>query len=206
MSLSNYKPMTARQLREVVADYAAALPDWGLGNDGLSIARLAGPVKQVIWFQKMNYAAYRPTHVVNITPLSMPRLLHQLLDVRHREIEYNSHGRKWRDVLIAMEQQFKPDIREPLHIEEVLALCEAAAQPDKSNDLIILAVLHGWLGHEAKTLEYCAAIQRSTVPAIAPIPEWELSMRSFGIDLENAAKLGTAREFLEAAAIKVSSN
>lgn len=206
MSLTKYRPITARQLREAVADYSASLPEWTVADGGLSLIRVAGPIKQMIWFQKMSYAAYRPTHVINITPLKMPRMLHQVLDVKNREVEYSLHGRKWRDVLAAMEEQFEPNIRQSLSVERVLALCETEAQPNKTNDLTVLAVVHAWLGHGSKALEYCAAMQRSATPTVAPMPDWEASMRSFGNELARAIKAGAEREFLMNAADRVASN
>jgi hypothetical protein len=204
VSLAKYKPMTQKQLKEIVADYASTFPNWeGLSN-GSGFSRNVGPIRQIIWFQKMNYAAYRPTHVMNVTALPMPRMLHQLLDVKHQTTEYSRHERDWRDVLAAMEQQFKPDIRRPLDVVEVLTLCETEARRDTTNDLAILAILHAWLGHDTEARAYCERMQRGSLPMIAPIPEWEEAMRSFGDDLAKAVDVGTAREFLDAAARKTS--
>jgi len=69
-------------------------PGWTSSSGGIALVRSLGPIQQMLWFQKMNSAAYRPTHVVSTTALSMARMLHQLLDVKHRKIEVRLHERK----------------------------------------------------------------------------------------------------------------
>src|SRR5688572_8126818 len=131
-SLKKYIPITKAQLKAVVADYAKVFPSWGVLPDGTALIRSTGPVRQMVWFQKMSSAAYRPTH--SIGALALPgchiRMLPQILDVKHREVEHRWHERKLADTVTAMEQQFQPDIRKPLSVAEVLALCEARARPD----------------------------------------------------------------------------
>jgi len=202
--LKKYTPMTKAQLKDVVAHYATHFPDWEIFVDGMAFVRRHGPIQQMIWFQKMSYAAYRPTHGIRslVLPEAFIRMLPQILDVGHREIEYRWHERKFADTLAAMEQQFRPDIRKPLDIEEVLGLCEAesASMPDTKNSMTMLAILHAWLGHKAATLEYCERIQHCPLPKLAPMPEWEKAMRGFGRNLAQAVEAGTAREFLQTSA------
>lgn len=199
--LKKYTPMTTAQLKDVVAQYAAHFPEWVIFVDGMAFVRRHGPIQQMIWFQKMSSAAYRPTH--GIRSLALPeafiRMLPQILDVKHREIEHRWHERKFADTLTGMEEQFQPDIRKPLDIGEVLSLCEseAASMPDTTNNMTMLAILHAWLGHKAATLEYCDRIQHCLPPKLAPMPEWEDTMRGFGRDLAQAVQEGTARAFLE---------
>src|SRR4051812_17904395 len=107
--IAAHKPMTDKQLREVVAQYASALPGWTLFQE-IALVRQSGPIQQMIWFQKMNYAAYRPSHVVKALPISMPRMLAQHLDIRNREIKYASHASQMVNVVSAMELQFMPSI------------------------------------------------------------------------------------------------
>lgn len=196
-----YAPMTKAQLKAVIADYAARFPEWELAHGGMAFVRNAGPVQQMIWFQKMSSAAYRPTHVINTTALPMPRMLTQILDVKHREVEYRLHEQKYANTLAAMEQQFRPDIRKPLDIAEVLALCEAeaGAMPDTTNNMSMLAILSGWLGRDGEALDYCERMQHCPLPTLAPMPEWEAAMRSFGRDLAGAIGAGLGKAFLEEA-------
>ena len=196
-----YAPMTKKQLQSVVIDYASHFPGWVLFPDGTALTRCSGPIQQMIWFQKMSSAAYRPTHSIGSLVLSCAhiRMLPQMLDVKHREVEVRWHGRKWRDTLTAMEEQFKPDIRKPLDIAEILVLCEAEARQDATNDLTMLAILYAWLGRDAQALDCCQRMQHCPLPKLAPIPEWEDAMRAFGIDLANAIRAGRAKQFLEAA-------
>lgn len=200
--LKKYTPMTKAQLKSVVADYARAFPDWTLVHNSLSLVRTCGPIRQMIWFQKMSSASYRPTHGIGslVLPEAHIRMLPQT-PFRPSTIDYRSHDRKWPEMLAAMEQQFRPDIRKPLILENVLELCEARASsmPDTTNNMAMLAILHAWLGNEAEALDYCERMQHCPLPTLAPIPEWEEAMRAFGRDLAQAVETGTARQFLEAA-------
>ena len=198
-----YSPMTKGQLKAVIADYAARFPDWMPVHKGMAIVRNSGPIQQMVWFQKMSSAAYRPTHVINSTALSMPRMLSQMLDVKHREVEHRLHEQKFANTLAAMEQQFQPDIRKPLDMENVLELCEAAARQDSTNDLAMLAILYAWLDRKPEALDACARMQSTVPPTLAPISEWEAEMKAFGRSLALAVEAGTAQEFLELAAEEV---
>jgi hypothetical protein len=193
-----YTPMTNAQLRAVVADYAAAFPDWELIHNGLAIARTLGPIRQMLWFQNMR-SFYRPTHVINTTALSMPRMLSQIMDVKYREVEHRLHQQKFASTLAAMEREFKPDIRKPLDIAEILALCEAAAStmPDSTNNMTMLAILSAWLGRDTLALDYCERTQNCPLPQLAPMPEWEAAMRDFCLELSQAIKTNSVRVFLE---------
>ena len=86
--LKKYTPMTKAQLKGVVAEYAAHFPEWAVFVDGTAFVRRHGPVQQMIWFQKMSSAAYRPTHGISslVLPSAHIRMLPQTLDVKHREI------------------------------------------------------------------------------------------------------------------------
>jgi hypothetical protein len=196
--LKKYASMTKAQLKAIVADYSAMFPDWNLLPDGTAFVRSFGPIQQMIWFQNMR-AYFRPTHVLNTTVLPMPRMLHQLLDVKHREVELRWHERKLLATVGAMEQQFRPNIRKPLDLAEVLALCEKEARPDSTNDLAMLAILYAWLDRKAETLECCERMQDCPLPTLAPMPAWEEAMRAFGRELADAISKCNARPFLEAA-------
>lgn len=192
-----YMPMTKAQIKAVISDYAASFPDWQLVHDGQAFVRNSGPTRQMIWFQKLGYAAYRPTHVMNTTVLPLPRMLSQILDVKHREVEHRLHEQKFANTLVAMEQQFRPDIRKSLNLEEVLTLCEAEARPDSTNDQTMLAILYAWLDHRTEALDACERMQFCPLPTLAPMPEWEQTMRSFGRELASAVQAGAARQFLK---------
>ena len=196
-----YAPMTKAQLKSVIVDYAARFPDWELVHDGMAFVRGAGPIRQMIWFQKMSSAAYRPTSVINTSALPMPRMLSRIMDVKHREIEYRFHEQKFANTLAAMEQQFQPDIRKPLDIAEVLALCEAEAgtMPDATNNMTMLAILSAWLDRKAEALDYCERMQHCPLPTLAPMLEWEITMRAFGRALAGAIVTGRGKAFLEEA-------
>jgi len=198
---NSHKPMTKKQIRDVVTEYATRFPEWTMFTDGMAFTRNLGPIQQMIWFQGLRTGAYRPMHVINTTALSTPRMLTQMLDVRNREATLKQHAVRMPPMLAAMEHQFRPDIRKPLDIAEVLELCEAEARPDSTNDLAMLAILYAWLGRDTNALECCEQMQHCSLPTLAPIPEWEDAMRAFGRDLAKAVEAGMAREFLGAAAL-----
>jgi hypothetical protein len=128
-------------------------------------------------------------------------MLPQLLDVRNRQSTQKQHAARMPNILVAMEQQFKPDIRKPLDLEEVLALCkaEAEAMPDTTNNMSMLAILCAWLDLKADALDFCERMQNCAMPTLAPMPEWEEKMRSFGRNLADAVRAGTSRQFLKSA-------
>jgi hypothetical protein len=201
--LKKYTPMSKGQLKAVVSDYAARFPGWTIFGDGTAFVRRSGPVQQMIWFQKMSSAAYRPTHAISalVVPEAHIRMLPQVLDVKHREVEHRWHERKFADTLTAMEQQFRPHIIKPLDIAEILRLCEAEAgtMPDTTNNMAMLAILSGWLERDGEALDYCKRMQNCPLPKLAPIPEWEEAMRAFGRDLAGAIGSGRGKGFLEEA-------
>lgn len=197
--LRKYAPITKAQLKVVVSDYLEAFPDWEIIPDGTAFVRTLGPVRQMIWFQKMGSAAYRPTHVVNSTVLPTLRMLHQLLDVKHREVEVRWHERKLPATLAAMEQQFKPGIRKPLDIAEVLALCERDARLDATNDLVMLAILYAWLDRKLEALDCCERVPHCPLPTLAAMPDWERTMRAFAGELADAIRDDNAKPLLVAA-------
>ena len=99
--LKKYAPMTKTQLKAVVSEYAASFPEWAFFVDGTAFVRRSGPIQQMIWFQRMSSAAYRPTHGMSslVLPEAHVRMLPQVLGVKHREIEHRWHDRKFADTL-----------------------------------------------------------------------------------------------------------
>jgi hypothetical protein len=193
-----YERMTNKQLKGVVADYATAFPGWSLFQ-GTAFVREYCPIQQMVWFEALRTGAYRPNHGVSALALPIVRMLPRMLDVRHREAKLGQHQFRRPGIVAAMEQQFKPDIRKPLDIAEVLALCEAEGR-ETTNDLTMLAILYALLDRREQALSSCARMQSTPLLTLAPIPEWEEEMMAFGCSLANAVEVGTAREFLEAAA------
>lgn len=193
-------PMTKARFKAIVADYAAKFPDWELVHGGLAFVRRSGPIDQMVWFQDMR-KYYRPSHGVGsrVLPDAHVRMLPQVLDVKHREVEHRRHERKFSNTLAAMEQQFRPDIRKPLEITDVLALCEAEAgtMQDTTNNMTMLAILAAWLGRDSEALGYCERMQHCSPPTLAPMPEWEDAMRTFGRKLTGAIESGHGKAFLE---------
>jgi hypothetical protein len=190
-------PLTKKQLKEVVECYAAGFPGWKvIGGDHL--VRIHGPIVQQIGFEGLRSGAYRPA--AGIWPSALPTvyMLHQLLDVKHRQLLLREHPSKWKGVLAAMEQQFRPSIRKPLDLREVKGLCEQEAR-ESTNDLCMLAILNAYLGEEEQAVSYCERMQTVPPPTLAPRLDWEQRHREFGRQLRQAIEAGNERQFLDAA-------
>ncbi len=193
--LRRYLPMTKKELREVVQCYATAFPDWKIIN-GQVFSRSYGPIEQYVGIETLRYKAYRPWSAIRCLPLFTVRMLHQVLDIKHRHIELRVHPTKWKDVIVTMEQQFRPAIRKPLDLWEVKYLCEQEAR-ESTNDLCMLAILNAYLGEKEKAISCCQKMQTVPPPTLAPRLDWEQQHREFGRQLRQAIEQGKAREFLE---------
>jgi hypothetical protein len=198
--IKRYERMTNKELKEIVADYAAAFPGWSQFK-GTAIVRERGPIQQMIWFEALSTGDYRPNHAVNTLALGMVGMLPQMLDVQHRQATLRQHQSKRDGIIVAMEQQFKPSIRKLLDIAEIAELCELEAQ-ERTNDLAMLAILYAWLGRNSESLRCCRRMQACEPPALAPVFKWEEQMKAFGRSLAKAVEAGSAREFLDAAAME----
>jgi hypothetical protein len=188
-----YRRITNKELRDVVADYAAAFSNWSFHET--SFVREHGPIRQTVWFEALRTGAYRPNHGISVVALPLIRMLPQMLDIRHREVKLSQHKLHRAGIITAMKEQFKPDISKPLDMGEVLALCEGQVR-DTTNDLAMLAVLYAWQGRSAEALDCCFRMQSCAPPALAPIPELELQIKSLGRSIANAIQAGTIRELL----------
>ncbi|MCD4825804.1 MAG: hypothetical protein K8S55_14520 [Phycisphaerae bacterium] len=189
------QPITKKQLREIVQCYAAVLPEWEIvGGD--SMVRSEGPVTQQIGFESLRSGAYRPAMGIRALPLPTVAMLHQFLDIKHRETFLREHPSRWENVATAMEQQFRPSIRKPLDLREVKILCEQEAG-ESTNDLCMLAILSAYLGDSEEALSYCDRMQALSPPALAPQLEWEQRHKEFGRQLREAIQAGNERQFLD---------
>lgn len=199
--MTSAKRMTKKQIKEVVAEYATHFPKWVVSSDRAGIVRESGPIQQEIWFHALRTGDYRPMHGISslVLPEARIGMLTQLLDVRNRESTLKQHAARMPNMLAAMEQQFRPDVRKPLDVAEVLELCEAEAgsMPDTTNNMTMLAILSGWLGRDRDALAYCERIQHCPLPTLAPMPEWQDAMRAFGRELAEAVRSRNAKVFLE---------
>lgn len=192
--------MTRKQLRDVTALYATQFSEWSLEGNGTVFGRCDGPVRQIIWFEKLRSGSYRPSHGITAIPLAKANIfMLPQLPFRPSTVEYRWHDRKWPEMLAAMERDFRPNIREPLDVSEVLALCEAESRPDSMNDLAMLAILHAWLGRDGEALQCCQRMLRLELSSVAAIREREDTLVTFGSRLEDAVTSGIAREFLTTA-------
>jgi hypothetical protein len=173
-------------------------PDWKL-TEGDRLERSCGPIVQEIGFEALSFGPYRPMAVLWALPLPTVSMLHQFLDVKHSHVRLRDHPQKWKDVVAAMEQQFRPSIRKPLDVGEIKVLCEQEAleKKESTNDLCMLAILNAYLGEDELALSYCRRMQTVPPPTLAPQLDWEERHKEFGRQLRQAIEQGKVREFLE---------
>lgn len=195
-----YARLTKKQLVGFFQPYREAFPDWSVEHDGM-LTRMYGPLKQAIWLEALETGNYRPGHAVRIA-VGVPdgcSILHQHLDVKHRQIHPRDHAAKWPAVLKAMEEQFKPPIRQPLDPVETLRLAEVVADRDRIYNISYttgLAVLNAYLGNAERALYWCGRIEEIAAHLGRPLADWETRKRAYAFDLQQAIKTGNAREFL----------
>lgn len=198
--LSQYLPLTKRELKEFFASYRQAFPAWEVEND-VVLTRRHGPVKQIIYFEGLRYAAYRPGHSIELL-IVIPggcTLLQQHLDVKHREVERRQHSTKFSLVLKAMEDQFLPSIRKPLDVAETLWFAEEEADRDhieNINNSTALAVLNAYLGNSERACYWCDRVEQTAAQTRRPLADWEIRTRLYAIELQNAVKHGKEHDFL----------
>lgn len=200
MNIQSYLPLTKKQLAEIVECYATVFPDWELVH-GQVFTRKHGPIVQYVGIEALRYKAYRPWSGISILPSPTVRMLYQLLDVKFQQAELREHPMKWKSIVAAMEQQFRPSIRKPLDLREIRELCEQAAK-ESTNDLCMLAILHAYLGEKEKALSCCERMQTVPPPKLAPCLDREQQRREFGRELQQAIQAGNERQFLDTASAK----
>jgi hypothetical protein len=199
------KPLTKKELREFFQVYQEAFPDWDVEHH-VMLTRSAGPISQNIPFQSLSYGAYRPECMIDVAgpPDGGARLLHQMLDVEHRQVERRQHVTEWPKVLKAIEEQFVPDVRKPLDVGEVLRLAEEEALRDRiSNERYLngLATLNVHVGRDDRAVEWCDRAESSfkEFADAMPPPDWMLKQVEFARRLRDAIREGRGRQFLDEA-------
>lgn len=194
------EPLTKKQLLGYFQVYRDAFPDWKVEH-GVMLRRCSGPISQVIDFQSLRYGAYRPSCCIDVIgpPDHGSSLLHQFLDVKHREVEPRQHDTKWPLVLKAMEEQFVPNVRKPLDIAEVFRLAEEAAMRDGIENIRYLnglATLSVHLGNMDRAIHWCNRAENwLNVIGRKPV-DWELNQAKFSRQLREAVQRGQGLEFL----------
>jgi hypothetical protein len=140
---------------------------------------------------------------MGVRPLPLPTIatLGQFLDIKHRGTLLRQHADRWRSVVAAMEQQFRPSVRAPLDLLEVRDQCEEWSLAQAA-DFCILGILSAYVGDRQKALWYCERIGTAAPPTLAPQPEWERSYIAFGRELSAAIEAGNERQFIDDAAAR----
>lgn len=200
INTATYQPLARKELKAFFEPYRRAFPDWQVEHD-VALTRKQDPLRQVIFFEGLRYAAYRPAHSIQLL-INIPDgcgLLHQYLDVKNREVERGQHATKWPKVLKAMEEQFEPLIRRPLDVAETLVIAEEAASRDRIeniNYLTGLAALNAYLGNAERARYWCGRVENRAASLGRALADWETRKRHFVSELLQAMTTGEERDFL----------
>ena len=87
-------------------------------------------------------------------------MLHQFLDVKHRQLLPRQHPVMWKSVVVAMEEQFRPSIRKPLDLREIKGLCEQSRQGQPPTTCGCLPI-HAYLGEKQQALFCCGQMEKA---------------------------------------------
>jgi len=193
------KPMTKRELADCFQVYRQAFPEWTVEHD-VVLSRSNGPIKQYIAFEALRAGSYRPSCSVEVagTPERI-QLLFQFLDIKHRDVLPREHPTKWPKVLKAMEKQFRPSLRKPLEVDDVIRLAEEEVERDgidNVNYFTGLAVLHAHAENVQRALFWCDLIEHQVTVKGGNATEWEMRLAEFTCGLREALRSGKERAFL----------
>jgi hypothetical protein len=196
------KQLTDTELARYFADYRAAFPDWDVEYDTV-LVRQRWPVKQHIAFEPLLRGAYRPSHSAEILIALQVRILPAFLDMKHREVLPREHSRKVPLVVKAMEEQFRPSVRKPLDVPEVLRLGEehAASLPFVPAPYATgLAALNAHLDNPLRAAFWCDRVEDRVQAQGRPPAEWELRLVAYVHQLRRAIESGTTASFFRSIA------
>ena len=194
------KPLTKRELTKYFSDYRREFPDWAVKHDFV-LVRHQGPIEQHIAFEGLRGGSYRPSHSVHLLVGPDVTMLSGFLDIKHRDVLPREHVRKFPLVIRAMEEQFRPSIRRPLDVEEVLRLAEedvTRGQISNLNDLSGLAALSAYVGDTKRAFSWSDRVEERVQKLGRAPADWELRLAEFARGLRNAIQAGNHRSFLEA--------
>jgi len=190
------KPVTKKQIREVADSYQPMFSDWKFIG-GQAYVRMSGPVLQSVSFEALRSGGYRPSSAIEILVAPSVVLLHQFLDIQHRETLLRDHENRRTHVRDAMQQQFEPSIVQPLNAEEVFRKCEASAT-ERISDACGVAALAGYLGKQSLALSWCDKGEAAVSSLGRDPADWEMKLLTFTRSLKEAIASGNERQLLDA--------
>jgi hypothetical protein len=194
-----YPKMTPAEFRSVVSDYASTLPNWKRTKKN-TIERESFPVHQMIWFQRLTTGDYRPTNSVGAVPFKAKSIVHEVLDVKHRECRFKNHAARWGQIADAMKAQFHPALDAEIDLDELLRLCrqlgDGIPNPHPSYRLFE-AIIAAWLDQLAEAQVACEQAITFVDWMDRPEPEWLSAIRSQARQLKTSINEKSHISFLK---------
>lgn len=194
-----YHKMTASEFRSVVSDYGSELPFFNK-TKRLTLERIEFPIRQSIWFQKLKTGDYRPTNSVSAIPFGVNSIIHEVLDVKHRECGFHQHPRRWGNIASAMKIQFSPDVQKTIDHDALLSQCRTAADAIPTPHpcyRLFEAVLAAWLGRLDVALLACDQAIHFQDWIDRSEPQWLGEIRKLATLLRSKIETNEHIEFLQ---------
>jgi hypothetical protein len=197
------KQLKEKQLAELFSVYRGAFPTWQ-SDMRCSFFRMSGPVRQLIFAEALQSGEYR---IANAVDLLFPipdgcSIIHMFLSVRYREVSPRRHDSMWPKVLVQIEKEFQPPVREVLNMEHIVTFVEEDPSSLMTfHRCVGLASLHAFLGHRAKAKNWCQRSIDVGTPLDRPPAGWETRKLNFVSKLQEALSCGRELELLDPAGL-----
>ena len=186
--------LNRKQLAEFFSVYRDAFPTWQSDNP-FSFFRTSGPVRQLIFVQALQIGEYR---IANAVDLLFPipdwcSIIHEFLSVRYREVSPRQHPSMWPKVLVQIEKEFQPPVREPINLEQIVKLVDDDCRLHGAlHPCVGLASLYAFLGNRSSANRWCQFVLELANRSDRGPTEWETRKFEFVTQLQEA--LASSRE------------
>jgi hypothetical protein len=154
----------------------------------------------MIFAEALRTGAYRLACVVDLL-FPIPdwcSLTHMFLGPRFRSILPRQHATVWPQVLVQIDNEFQPPVREPLNIESIVKMAEEdTSMQNALHPCVCLACLNAFLGNRSKAEIWCQAALEFGKRTDREPTEWETRKFHFIMQLQEALVCGRELELLD---------
>ncbi len=185
--------LTLKKIALIVADYHTAFPDLQLVGDDL-LVRFAGPVAQVIWFDRLRTGAYRPTCRIHV--LAAPSqeggtaVLAQFVNIKVRETMPTSHEKSVANVVAALKTEILPSLSMSLDVNGIAELLQDRSH-GRPASAYALACLFGALGRSKDAVRWAGEYRNAVAALGLPVQPIDAERGAFLSKISEWVKLPT---------------